>query len=86
MISFINLLWIVFIVFLLVFIILISCAATYQVENCDNRYECEEELSITPSYTTRKNLLFAANICGWIVIVLYVCGIIIYPISKSKLK
>ena len=81
---FITLLWMCFIIALLAFFIFISWASIYSVENCTQPYACEDGLSVTPSYQTRKTVLFAANICSWVVIILYISGIIISDINIKK--
>lgn len=69
--------WICFILLLITFLVLICVASAYSVINCTNSYQCEDGLSITPDYTTRKNVLSIANILSWFIIILYIVGIIL---------
>lgn len=69
--------WICVIILLITFMVLVSIASTYSVINCTNQYQCEDGLSITSDYTKRKNLLSTANIISWIIIVLYIAGIVL---------
>ena len=75
--------WFCFLLSLIAFIIFISIASTYSVINCTNAYVCENGLSMTPDYHSRKKYLSAANICSWIVLGLYVLGVVLSDLIKT---
>jgi hypothetical protein len=80
----VNMIWILLLVSLLMFIVLIASASRYSVITCTNPYECEDGLSITPDYKTRKNLLSWANTFAWMIIIILPTGVIVSSIQDRK--
>ena len=81
-----NSVWALFFLSAVLFIILISVASRYHVINCSNQYTCEDGLSVTPDYTSRKNILSWANGFSWAIIILFVLGLFVTYYVKYMQK
>lgn len=73
----VNIIWILLALSLFTFIVLIAWASRYSVINCTSAYSCEDGLSVTPDYKTRKTLLSWANVFAWIIIIILPTGVIV---------
>jgi hypothetical protein len=82
-----SILWIVFIINIIAFIVVISIASTCVITNCTTPNipnTCENGFTITDSYNRRKQCLQIANVLSWIIIILYIFGIIASDIFIKK--